>query len=512
MSDICPESALSHWPAHARFEPTLDDLFIRGDVIPDKVLREVQRAAQRTVQHPVQRYVIALNPRPDTSAQSDRQLTTAREAVSAGHVAASPAAARPAAPSPAAPSPTTPSPTATSRTTPSLTATSPIRVAPRERGDSVAHPPPAYKDQQREPVGSLAKEISRGGARVANRPIALPNEVASARPARGATIEQPKEPERRSTHSTPEQRSAIASEAVAAVPTADPIGGARERVDSPANPLPAKGSVEAVRRHAAKRMRGSGVSGGSQLAPSQAASVAVVSEHPARARPAASVALEASKAPQRRAPRVAAKNRVAIAREAAVATPSPTIADPDRATPATTPVATPAENPPRPRGRKKQDAPQRPEKHVACIRGRKAKRPIPTDGCGAAADRSKAPRVGPPHCPTTDCKYHTAPPSDFFWRRGTFTPTGATQPVQRYQCSGCRRTFSDRTFAADFRQHKPGINQAFAELRREGVGLRLAARQLGVSFNTALARSQWLAAQSKVCNQARTPRTRGKKG
>ncbi|WP_146153217.1 IS1 family transposase [Paraburkholderia fungorum] len=84
--------------------------------------------------------------------------------------------------------------------------------------------------------------------------------------------------------------------------------------------------------------------------------------------------------------------------------------------------------------------------------------------------------------------------------------------MQRYQCSGCRRTFSDRTFAADFRQHKPGINQAFAELRREGVGLRLAARQLGVSFNTALARSQWLAAQSKVCNQARTPRTRGKKG
>ncbi len=399
-----------------------------------------------------------------------------------------------------------------SRTTPSLTSTSLIGVAPRERADSVAHPAPAYKGEQREPVGRLAKDISRGDDRVANRPIAPPNEVASARPARGVSIEQTKKPERRSTHCTPERRSASASEAVVAVLTADPVGGARERVDSPANPPPAKGGVEVVRRRGAKGMSGSGNRGGSQPAPSQAAPVALVSADPARARSVASVALEAAKAPQRRAPRAAAKNRVAIAREAALGAPSPTIADPDRATPATRPVATPADNPPRSRGRQKQDAPQSPEKHVACIRGRKAKRPIGTDASGAAANSSQGPRIGPPHCPTKDCKFHTTPRSDFFWRKGTFTPTGATQPVQRYQCRGCRCTFSDRTFAVDFRQHKPDINQAFAELRREGAGLRLAARKLGVSFNTALARSQWLAAQSKVCNQAKTPRARGKKG
>ena len=103
----------------------------------------------------------------------------------------------------------------------------------------------------------------------------------------------------------------------------------------------------------------------------------------------------------------------------------------------------------------------------------------------------------PPGCPNPGCVHHAAPPKNFFWRKGTFTPKRTGVPLVRYQCKGCRRTFSNRTFAADRGQHRPDINGALAALLCSGVTMRRAALLLGVAYNTVCARLPWLAEQAR---------------
>jgi hypothetical protein len=54
--------------------------------------------------------------------------------------------------------------------------------------------------------------------------------------------------------------------------------------------------------------------------------------------------------------------------------------------------------------------------------------------------------------------------------------------VPRFRCKACSRTFSRQTFRADFRDHRPDLNQRLFELLASGVGLRQSARMLKLSF------------------------------
>jgi len=53
--------------------------------------------------------------------------------------------------------------------------------------------------------------------------------------------------------------------------------------------------------------------------------------------------------------------------------------------------------------------------------------------------------------------------------------------VRRYRCPSCRRTFSRQTFRHDYRDRRPETNAPLFGLLTSGVGLRQAARLLGLS-------------------------------
>ena len=54
--------------------------------------------------------------------------------------------------------------------------------------------------------------------------------------------------------------------------------------------------------------------------------------------------------------------------------------------------------------------------------------------------------------------------------------------VPRFRCRTCRRTFSRQTFRADYRDHRPSLNARLFLLLSSGLGLRQAARNLGLSL------------------------------
>ncbi|MFK7743269.1 MAG: hypothetical protein AB8H80_23335, partial [Planctomycetota bacterium] len=55
----------------------------------------------------------------------------------------------------------------------------------------------------------------------------------------------------------------------------------------------------------------------------------------------------------------------------------------------------------------------------------------------------------PPRCPNPDCDAHTHPKGRFFRLRGFYWPQCRPEPVQRFRCRFCRRSFSVQTFRAD---------------------------------------------------------------
>ena len=87
----------------------------------------------------------------------------------------------------------------------------------------------------------------------------------------------------------------------------------------------------------------------------------------------------------------------------------------------------------------------------------------------------------PPFCPHRDCAHHRAPGPEFCTRHGSFRPRCRAHPVPRFRCRGCRRTFSRQTFRVDYRDHKPHLNAPLFDLASMGVGIRMAARRLGLS-------------------------------
>jgi len=87
----------------------------------------------------------------------------------------------------------------------------------------------------------------------------------------------------------------------------------------------------------------------------------------------------------------------------------------------------------------------------------------------------------PPRCPYPDCRRHLAPEPHFYLRRGTYSPKCRAHPVPRFRCKTCGRGFSRQTFRADYRDHKPHLNARVVELLCSGIGLRQAARVVGLT-------------------------------
>ncbi len=91
----------------------------------------------------------------------------------------------------------------------------------------------------------------------------------------------------------------------------------------------------------------------------------------------------------------------------------------------------------------------------------------------------------PPFCPYEACEAHDHPelcsPEPFFIHYGSYWPRCRAQPVPRFRCKSCHRTFSRQTFRMDYRDHRPHLNVELLRLLFSGLGLRQSARLLAIS-------------------------------
>jgi len=88
------------------------------------------------------------------------------------------------------------------------------------------------------------------------------------------------------------------------------------------------------------------------------------------------------------------------------------------------------------------------------------------------------PSFTPPRCPNPSCPRHTDPLPRFCRRRGSYWPKCRAEPIPRYLCKSCGRSFSRQTFRHDYRDHRPELNEHLFLLLTSGVGLRQCSRLL----------------------------------
>lgn len=82
----------------------------------------------------------------------------------------------------------------------------------------------------------------------------------------------------------------------------------------------------------------------------------------------------------------------------------------------------------------------------------------------------------PPRCPHEDCEQHLAPRPGFYRPWGWYQPKCRKEPVPRFRCRYCRRSFSRQTFRHDYRDRRPECNAPLFLHLVSGVGLRQSAR------------------------------------
>lgn len=87
----------------------------------------------------------------------------------------------------------------------------------------------------------------------------------------------------------------------------------------------------------------------------------------------------------------------------------------------------------------------------------------------------------PPRCTNRRCPQHSHPSPRFFVRKGYYRALCRAQPVPRFRCRTCGRSFSRQTFRVDYRDHRPDLNAALFLSLASGLGLRQSARNLGLS-------------------------------
>lgn len=94
-------------------------------------------------------------------------------------------------------------------------------------------------------------------------------------------------------------------------------------------------------------------------------------------------------------------------------------------------------------------------------------------------------RFTPPFCPNPKCKHHTLLPLGWRFKRAGFFRTCSTrEPIQRFTCSVCRRSFSTQTFSTSYWMKRPALLRlAFMKIVG-GMAARQMARDLRVAPST----------------------------
>ena len=88
----------------------------------------------------------------------------------------------------------------------------------------------------------------------------------------------------------------------------------------------------------------------------------------------------------------------------------------------------------------------------------------------------------PPRCPYRLCSQHLEPQPSSFRRHGSYHPRCRSQPIPRFRCLVCLRTFSRQTFRMDYRDHRPDLNAKLFQSLASGLGLRQSSRNLRLSL------------------------------
>jgi hypothetical protein len=106
-------------------------------------------------------------------------------------------------------------------------------------------------------------------------------------------------------------------------------------------------------------------------------------------------------------------------------------------------------------------------------------------------------------CPNSSCpNYKGAKTPRWYWRRGSFITIYNNQPVPRYQCKTCKRSFSSHTFRDTYQQKKPYLNSVIAGMLTESSTVRGTARALKTTPETVLAKLEFLGKKAKqICQE-----------
>lgn len=96
-------------------------------------------------------------------------------------------------------------------------------------------------------------------------------------------------------------------------------------------------------------------------------------------------------------------------------------------------------------------------------------------------------------CPNQSCKYSHRTYKRFYHRRGSFFCKWKKQSVPRYQCKGCKKSFSSSTHRLDYRHKKPYLNKPIFEFYASGMTQRRLAKLMRVNRKTIAAKFIWLA-------------------
>lgn len=113
----------------------------------------------------------------------------------------------------------------------------------------------------------------------------------------------------------------------------------------------------------------------------------------------------------------------------------------------------------------------------------------------------------PPCCPHDACPSRSTPSEPFrFIRSGSFVRQIDGLVVQRFRCRSCRRSFSEQTFRATFRQKKPHLNPLILESFCSKTTHRQTARNLGVKRRTVERRLPLLGGICKAAQEHLLPR------
>ncbi len=99
----------------------------------------------------------------------------------------------------------------------------------------------------------------------------------------------------------------------------------------------------------------------------------------------------------------------------------------------------------------------------------------------------------PPRCPRRECQYHTDPRPGFCRRSGSYRARCRAEPVPRFRCHGCRKSFSSQTFRHDYHDRRPDCNELLFLLLASGMGLRQSARVVKLAPSSVQAKMRKIA-------------------